>query len=344
MKKRFILVSSLVFIFCLAFIGLVFAADNNGLNLNVEWPSSPVFNTSIDATTEFDTFIKYIYEWSISLAILSVFIILVYNGVKYMTSVGAPKQTSEAMSNIQSAVFGLVLLLGSWLILNTINPQLTSLKIPDLTSNAFDLNYDLTTRQNLPPCYKVEINGKKFVIDNEATSPRTILVNDQISWTDLLMGPLNFLIEAGKTALEYFNENSLATYPEKIKFFRKKTVEECINEPEYIECKNECYANSKSEDCIRNNCGLVEDKNKKDVLNTCLDTSKDENIKEEPGSCYVEFWGASSWFGYETEACGTKIGQVGNSTEFPGAYLTEGSVRDVRCIQIHANNPLKLTP
>lgn len=98
--------------------------------LNVAWPQSP-FGTELreDSLT---ILVKYLYEWGISIGVLAAFIALVIAGFQYLTSAGNAIKMKDAMSRIQFAVIGLVLLLGSVLILNTINPQLTQLKIPDI--------------------------------------------------------------------------------------------------------------------------------------------------------------------------------------------------------------------
>lgn len=49
-----------------------------------------------------------------------------------MTSAGDPSKSSDARDQIFNAVLGLVIMLASWMILNTINPQLVELKEPGL--------------------------------------------------------------------------------------------------------------------------------------------------------------------------------------------------------------------
>lgn len=71
----------------------------------------------------FSGYINFLYALSISLAALLAVIKIIIAGVKYMlsdvvTSKGAAKQ------DIQAALFGLLLILGAYIILNTINPQL----------------------------------------------------------------------------------------------------------------------------------------------------------------------------------------------------------------------------
>ena len=100
-------------------------------NLEVEWPPTPGMKTILTPDSGITTFVKYFYEWGIVLGGLAVFIALVIAGFLYLTSIGDPIRMKEAKDRIFSAVGGLVLLLASWLILNTLNPQLTKLEVPD---------------------------------------------------------------------------------------------------------------------------------------------------------------------------------------------------------------------
>lgn len=51
------------------------------------------------------------------LAILAVFIMLVIGGFKFLTSGGDPKATEAAKNTLTYAIFGLIALIGIWLIL-----------------------------------------------------------------------------------------------------------------------------------------------------------------------------------------------------------------------------------
>ena len=94
--------------------------------LLVNWPTSPLGTPFPEAGI--NLLVQYFYEWAIALGGLAAFVILIIAGFQYLTSAGDPGKMREARGRIQSAVLGLVLLLGSWLILNTINPALTTLQ------------------------------------------------------------------------------------------------------------------------------------------------------------------------------------------------------------------------
>ncbi len=78
---------------------------------------------------ELPNFIRYAFNLAIAIAGLAAFVSFVYGGVRYMTSAGNPGGISDAKDQIKASLLGLTLLLGSWLLLTTINPKLVVLKI-----------------------------------------------------------------------------------------------------------------------------------------------------------------------------------------------------------------------
>ena len=77
-------------------------------------------------------FIYYSFEFAIIIAGLIAFGVLVFAGFRYMTSTGNPTTMADARSQILAAFLGLVILLGSWLILYTIDPHLVKIEPPRL--------------------------------------------------------------------------------------------------------------------------------------------------------------------------------------------------------------------
>jgi len=98
--------------------------------LELTWPPSPATRILLTPTTPLPKLVQYFYEWGIALGGLAAFIALIIGGFQYLTSMGEPARLAEAKDRIRSAFLGLILLLSSWLILNTINPQLTTLYLP----------------------------------------------------------------------------------------------------------------------------------------------------------------------------------------------------------------------
>jgi hypothetical protein len=59
---------------------------------------------------------------------LSAVVLIILGGMSYMASEISPSAKARAKERIQAAILGLLLLVGSWLILHTINPQLVDFK------------------------------------------------------------------------------------------------------------------------------------------------------------------------------------------------------------------------
>ncbi len=88
----------------------------------------PGFSGSIDAVAQsgFVAYINKIFQLFMALIVVAGVIAVVVGGYLYMTAGGNGGQVETAKTWIKSALFGIVLALASYLILNTINPQLAS--------------------------------------------------------------------------------------------------------------------------------------------------------------------------------------------------------------------------
>lgn len=73
------------------------------------------------------------YNFALIIAGILAFGAIVYGGVKYAISAGNASQQSEGRSWIFSALIGILLLAGAYLILYTVNPGLTKCALPTLT-------------------------------------------------------------------------------------------------------------------------------------------------------------------------------------------------------------------
>ena len=113
----------------LILLGVFIASETVALEVN--WPPSPA-GTQLTPDSTLPDLIKYLYEWGITLGGLAAFVALLIAGFQYLTSVGDPARMKDAMDRIKSTLLGLVLLLGSWLILNNISPQFTTFQTKPL--------------------------------------------------------------------------------------------------------------------------------------------------------------------------------------------------------------------
>ncbi|MFA6136230.1 MAG: pilin [Candidatus Paceibacterota bacterium] len=100
-----------------------------GISLATEFTLDyPDFATASSPAEFVDQLYTYALGISASLAVM----MIIYGGVKYAVNPGNQSALSDAKDIIQSSVWGIVLLAGAFLILNTVNPSLTELKNPGL--------------------------------------------------------------------------------------------------------------------------------------------------------------------------------------------------------------------
>ena len=113
-------------IFLIAFICLILATVVSAVErpLEIDYPEFGGFKPTTVQQTLLPDYIKYLFNFSLIIVGLIVFSALIIGGFLYLISSGNPSKL-DAKDRIFGALIGLVLLLSSWLILNTINPQLT---------------------------------------------------------------------------------------------------------------------------------------------------------------------------------------------------------------------------
>ncbi|MCD6232973.1 hypothetical protein J7J81_01135 [bacterium] len=122
----------IIFLFLIAIFFAIFTTNFVfAQGLEVHYPSIPSEKgeITITATSTAPQYIKYIFNFSLIIGAIIAFGALVYAGFIFLTSTGKPALLNEAKDRIFSAVLGLAILLGSFVILNTVNPRLTVLKV-----------------------------------------------------------------------------------------------------------------------------------------------------------------------------------------------------------------------
>jgi len=152
-------------------LGVVAAEDaEKPINLNIKnYPQFP-------GTANIDTvegqnptnIIIWLYIFGISLSGLAAFLMLVWAGIEWMTSSGVPARIDTAKDRIRKALYGVLLILSSFIILGVINPDLLSLKWPEL-----DLTRQTETQETAPLVWcinSLSINDQQdaiWVLDDE---------------------------------------------------------------------------------------------------------------------------------------------------------------------------------
>jgi len=78
---------------------------------------------------ELPQFIKYLFVFSLSIVGIIGLAAIIIGAFGYLTAVGNPQKAAKAKEQIFSALLGIILLLGSYLLLRVINPDLLSLGV-----------------------------------------------------------------------------------------------------------------------------------------------------------------------------------------------------------------------
>ena len=142
-NKRFILVLTLCFfLLSLTSVSIVFA---QGLT---ETQSNLTQGTNIDSSAqELPTYIVNIYRVGVGIVAILAVVVIMWGGLLWIMAGGNTGQIDNAKQWISGAVLGLFIALTSYVILNTINPQLTNLNItkPGTLSNTPLSNINAST-------------------------------------------------------------------------------------------------------------------------------------------------------------------------------------------------------
>lgn len=109
-----------------------FAPTTQGGSFQLEMPLSGAGQSPAD----FTQYIKSFFIFAFSLAGVVALFAVIFGGLNYIFSGSSQTRAMEGRRWITAAISGLALLLLSFLILNTINPELVSLKTPDLNQQA----------------------------------------------------------------------------------------------------------------------------------------------------------------------------------------------------------------
>lgn len=132
MKKKIFLISIISLSVCLFSIFNIDSAsadEDTGYEIEVSIPRGPTAGSEVGL----NEYIKSIYLFGLFLIAIAALGALVYGGFTYMMS-DTVTSKEDAKKYIWGAVSGLLLALCAFLVLNTINPELTSLTLPEMES------------------------------------------------------------------------------------------------------------------------------------------------------------------------------------------------------------------
>ncbi|MCX6738222.1 MAG: hypothetical protein NTY11_02310 [Candidatus Parcubacteria bacterium] len=131
-------------------IGTIFAQDKGG-DLEVKYPSFGGADSPQNTKYQLTSYIRYIYNFAIICGGLIALMSLIYGGFRFLTSAGNPAAITDARGQILAGLLGLVVIFGSYIILNELNPDLVSLRMPSVltTGRMGIILYNTTDCDNL---------------------------------------------------------------------------------------------------------------------------------------------------------------------------------------------------
>ncbi len=108
-------------------IALFYGAAVFAQPLEIQYPQLP--GAELSQKPLLPDFIKYLYTFSVLAAGFLAVGSSVYGGFKYIASAGSPSARNEARAQITGGILGSLVILGGYILLSTVNPQLTIFKL-----------------------------------------------------------------------------------------------------------------------------------------------------------------------------------------------------------------------
>lgn len=100
------------------------------VNLNLDYPTFG--GIDINTNQDLNQIIAWFYYFTIGVSGFAAFFMSVWAGLKWSYSQGNTNTIQEAKDMLTSAALGILIILSTYLILQVINPDLTTLKLPDI--------------------------------------------------------------------------------------------------------------------------------------------------------------------------------------------------------------------
>lgn len=136
MKNQKVKIKNFILFLLFAVCYLLFAVSATAqVQLETGLPNIP--GSQLPVGQELPSYINYLFIFGLGLITVLALGRMMYGGIQYILAVGNVAKVEEAKETVTQALIGLGLLLISYLLLRTINPDLVNLKNPNLTPTEF---------------------------------------------------------------------------------------------------------------------------------------------------------------------------------------------------------------
>ncbi|MCX6813008.1 MAG: hypothetical protein NTV77_00730 [Candidatus Azambacteria bacterium] len=174
----------ITFMFVLFFVSCFMFYDSAMAQVKLETGLPNIPAAGLTPGQELPSYIRYLFIFGLSLVAFLALTQMMIGGLTYILAAGNVADKIAAKDTIKQALIGLGLLLVSYLLLNTINPDLVNLRNPNLTPTQFKVTtmeqVNLVTQQYSGPYANAEAG--KSCSPNGAMSPG-LLVCQNSQWT-----------------------------------------------------------------------------------------------------------------------------------------------------------------
>lgn len=145
-------------------------------------------------------YIAGIYRYLAGVAGILAAVMAMYGGLRYIMSYGNPQRVSAAKDQIVSALIGLALVLGSYVILNFINPKLTEMNLQSFDKFRTVYQNDIWCEDNAG---SKPAEAGKSVADMKCGDKGVTPKNEECVWKGSDCYPQNKVCWTGPRAIKY---------------------------------------------------------------------------------------------------------------------------------------------
>lgn len=210
----------------LFFYGSYFASAADIVNVDFPCPTGLGLGDCPPAT-DIPGYLNNLYKFAVGIAGLLALGMIVAGGVYYTISAGSGDKQKEAKSMITSALLGVALLMGTYLILNTINPQIT--KLGELASNVdsapslpTSTPAEVNVQSDCGDFAQIQASGQGFGSSGANCATRKRLVTNEVTLADQAYYDTTIFLGLGANDIKIKSGSVVWLYPYYIPVSRNK--------------------------------------------------------------------------------------------------------------------------
>jgi flagellar biosynthesis chaperone FliJ len=158
----------------------------------------------LQSSIDINSYILYVYNLALAAAVFLAIVMIIWGGFEYITS-EVPFIKSDGKSKIENAIFGLIMVLVSYLILQTIDPRLVNVdsQLPAIKPNVGNIQSYLNAQADLAK--KIQLTSAEDQLKISATNGEISALAKE---RDAIQGQMNrkeITVEEGRIKIDQIN-------------------------------------------------------------------------------------------------------------------------------------------